>query len=101
MDENKTFDISRKKTLVLNALELIFDEWDQARLLHSKISNENVSEELIDTLIEMIDNSFKKMDDEDKKAKMNMAMDYLRSIKEKELSEKEQEIKDVENILFL
>lgn len=89
----------RKKKIVLKILVSLFDDWDMARPIYNVVDSSEVTPELIDTLIEMIDMSFKTMDEEDKKQSMIDSIDKLKTIKSEEINSSNKESEEANLIL--
>jgi len=68
-DEVKN-DYINKRNLVLEALEMLFDDWDMAEPLYNLVKSSEVTPDIIDTLVKILDMSFKDAKSDEAKEKL-------------------------------
>jgi hypothetical protein len=89
-------DYIRKRAIVLQALERLFGYWDLAEGLHLLIGSPHATPESIDKALEMLVEAADSAKHEAARAKMLEGVRSMRNLKDKENSEREEEMKATE-----
>ncbi|EKE28597.1 MAG: hypothetical protein ACD_3C00041G0002 [uncultured bacterium (gcode 4)] len=95
MTEAEKQDYILKRDVILETLEKLFDYWEMARPLYKLVNSIDVTAEIIDEIINIIDISYKKLYDDEQKEKLELAMSNLKLIKTREIKEKTNENEEV------
>jgi hypothetical protein len=104
MSENEKQEYLAKRRVILDTLETLFGYWDMAESIYSLVNSADVTAEIIDEVIDLIDISYKKLEDSEQLERMESALTNLKSLKTIENNEKIADSEDanmiVNNLLY-
>ncbi|NUJ97677.1 hypothetical protein HGA92_02715 [Candidatus Gracilibacteria bacterium] len=93
MDEIQKQVYEKKRELILSVLESLFGYWDLAEGIHALVSSQFVTQELLDSLTQILSDAIENVQDEKIKKKIQKGLELIEKIREIEAQERAEDIK--------